>query len=216
MPASSPQANDGEAEAESSGDEKPAAPQQAVPSSCLLPLLRCQKAVAKKAVAKKAPAKKGGRKAKVPEHFEGGDAWQEMSSAERKQWLKENKPALSDEEVSAKKAAALEKRRATLAAKKAAAEAEETNQVIAAEPVSQEQAVVALDAIEVAQVLASKGEAPAPATAVELEEEQISEEEEEEELEVVSFEHGGKTYLKAADGVLYDQETQEPVGVWNC
>ena len=213
-------ANDG-SEVESSGDEKePAAPQAVAQVSAVQePVTQvpvAKKPAFKKEAAPKVAAKKGGRKAKVPEHFDGqGDAWQEMSAAERKQWLRDNKPVLSDEEVSAKKAAALEKRRATLAAKKAVAEAEETNQVIAVEPVSQIEAVVALDAIEVAQVLASKGEPAPPATAVELQEEPISDEDEEEE-EVVKFEHEGTTYLKAADGVLYDQESQEPVGVWNA
>jgi hypothetical protein len=32
---------------------------------------------------------------------------------------------------------------------------------------------------------------------------------------VEKFEHEGKTYLRAADNVLYDVETHEPVGVWN-
>jgi len=238
-------ANDGQdadvSDSDSSDDNEPTlAPQPPVAQESVAQEPVAQEPVAKKAVAKKPvakkpvakkevvigagsqklPAKKGGRKAKVPQHFAVAgmephlheDAWQAMGSDERKQWLKDNKPVLSDEEMSAKKAAALEKRRATLAAKKAAAE-EETNQVIAVEPVSQTEAVVALDAIEVAQVLASKGEAPVPAPAVELEEEEVSEDEEE---EVVKFEHDGTTYLKAADGVLYDQETQEPVGVWDA
>ena len=38
---------------------------------------------------------------------------------------------------------------------------------------------------------------------------------EEDELPVSEFDIEGKTYLKAADDILYDQETQEPVGVWN-
>ena len=34
-------------------------------------------------------------------------------------------------------------------------------------------------------------------------------------VEVVKFEHEGTEYLKAADGILYDPETQDAVGVWN-
>ena len=41
------------------------------------------------------------------------------------------------------------------------------------------------------------------------------EEEEEEATEVVKFEVEGKTYLKDNEGVLYDMESQEAVGVWN-
>ncbi len=39
--------------------------------------------------------------------------------------------------------------------------------------------------------------------------------EDEAEVEVVKFEHEGTEYLKAADGILYDPETQDAVGVWN-
>ena len=42
-----------------------------------------------------------------------------------------------------------------------------------------------------------------------------SEEEEEEELEVTLHQHEGKTYLKSKDNMLYDQETQDTVGIWN-
>ena len=41
------------------------------------------------------------------------------------------------------------------------------------------------------------------------------EEDEEEATEVVKFEVDGTTYLKDNEGVLYDMETQEAVGVWN-
>ena len=41
------------------------------------------------------------------------------------------------------------------------------------------------------------------------------EEEEEEELEVTLHEHEGKTYLKSKDNMLYDQDTQDTVGLWN-
>ena len=38
---------------------------------------------------------------------------------------------------------------------------------------------------------------------------------EEEEIKVAKFEHGGKTYLKASDNMLYDPSTSECVGCWN-
>jgi len=31
----------------------------------------------------------------------------------------------------------------------------------------------------------------------------------------VKFEHDGVTYLKDANGVVYDMETQDEVGVWD-
>jgi hypothetical protein len=45
----------------------------------------------------------------------------------------------------------------------------------------------------------------------------VEEEEEEEvpEVSVVKFAHGGKTYLKSSENILYDPETQDPVGMWN-
>ena len=47
------------------------------------------------------------------------------------------------------------------------------------------------------------------------EEEEEEEEEEDEATEVVKFEVDGTTYLKDNEGVLYDMETQDAVGVWN-
>ena len=54
--------------------------------------------------------------------------------------------------------------------------------------------------------------------ALDANDEELHEEEEEEEeeaTEVVKFDVDGKTYLKDNEGVLYDMETQEAVGVWN-
>jgi hypothetical protein len=44
---------------------------------------------------------------------------------------------------------------------------------------------------------------------------QVEVEEDEQEVSVVKFEHAGKTYLKSSENILYDPETQEPVGMWN-
>ena len=46
-----------------------------------------------------------------------------------------------------------------------------------------------------------------------LEEEEV---EEGEEIECIKFEHKGKEYYKTADGVLYDPETSEAVGIFNA
>ena len=46
---------------------------------------------------------------------------------------------------------------------------------------------------------------------LELEEEEVDEEA----TPVVKFEHNGVTYLKDEDGVMYDMESQEPVGRWD-
>ena len=52
-----------------------------------------------------------------------------------------------------------------------------------------------------------------------MEEEEVEasdEEEEGEEIECTKFEHKGKEYFKTADGVLYDPETSEAVGIFNA
>ena len=40
-------------------------------------------------------------------------------------------------------------------------------------------------------------------------------EDDEEEVKVVKFDHGGKSYLKSSDNMLYDPASQELVGCWN-
>ena len=180
----------------------------------------------KEKVAKK-KSKKGGRKVKVPEHFTGEDsAWQAMTGAERKQWKKDNKPQLSDEEKAAKKKAAADKRKATMAAKKAAAEQaplvpeqELTVDVDASTaPTTPEQddssAVTTPDApVKVQPAVTPEKHTAIPMQA--LDDADSSDDEAEAEVEVVKFEHEGTEYLKAADGILYDPETQDAVGVWN-
>ena len=181
---------------------------------------------AKKA-AKKA-AKKGGRKVKVPEHFTGEDSeWQAMTGAERKQWKKDNKPQLSDEEKEAKKKAAAEKRKATMAAKKAAAEQaplapqqELTVDVDASTapstPEKDESSAVSTPNAPLKAPQAVTPEKHMPIQMQDLDEVESSEQEDEDaEVEVVKFEFEGTQYLKAADGILYDPESQDAVGVWN-
>jgi hypothetical protein len=41
------------------------------------------------------------------------------------------------------------------------------------------------------------------------------EEEEEEEVSVSKFVHKGTTYLKDENNVIYDKESQDPIGEWN-
>ena len=45
--------------------------------------------------------------------------------------------------------------------------------------------------------------------------ETASEDDEEEEIKVAKFEHGGRSYLKASDNMLYDPSSSECVGCWN-
>ena len=43
----------------------------------------------------------------------------------------------------------------------------------------------------------------------------VEAQQDDEEVSVVKFEFEGRTYLRASDSVLYDEETHEPVGAWN-
>jgi hypothetical protein len=58
-------------------------------------------------------------------------------------------------------------------------------------------------------------EAPEEAVAEEAQEEAVAEEAQEETVTAKVFEFEGKKYLKTEEGILYDQATEECVGVWN-
>lgn len=137
------------------------------------------------------------------------------------------KPELSDEEKLAKRKEAAEKRKAAAAEKQAAIVLAMAQSLIAAE----KQASSASDSekpktpVKSAATPKAKAKpvvvAKAPEPEPELEVEDLEEEEEEtEEGEDVEVEKwvcpvDDITYLKSPDNVLYDLDTQEPVGVWN-
>ena len=181
----------------------------------------------KEKVAKKKATKKGGRKVKVPENWTSIDEeWQQMTAAARKQWKKDNKPQLSDEEKAAKKKVAAEKRKATMAAKKAAAAEQVPQQELTVDvnattaPTTPEQDSSAVSTPN-APVKVQSAVTPEKHTPIQMQDlDDVSdlsaeEEDDDESVEVVQFEHEGTAYLKAADGILYDVETQDAVGVWN-
>ena len=123
--------------------------------------------------------------------------------AELKREVKQKKKAAKE---AADKAAAKEATDKALA-EKAAADKAAADKAAAAEKAAAEKAAAAeKDAKEAEQTLQN--------FAIESEDEE-EEEEEEEELEVTLHEHEGKTYLKSKDNMLYDQETQDTVGIWN-
>ena len=147
------------------------------------------------------------------------------TSAKRAETKAANLAAMTDEEKEAKKAAASAKRAATLAAKKAKTEAEAPAAIIGV-TVSEAPIVVEEVAPIVVVVEEVKPQAAVPVVPVfqaELVEEDISiaDSDSDEEMTVVRFTHDGMTYLRAVDesdeanAVLYDTESNEPVGVWN-
>jgi hypothetical protein len=119
------------------------------------------------------------------------------------------KPKMTAEEKEAAKQAKAAEKEAAKQAKEA--EKEAAKQAKAAEKEAAKQAKAA----EKKQTEEAKAELKA--ANAEQEDAELQEEEyQEEATKVEKFEHDGKTYLRAADNVLYDMETHEPVGVWNA
>ena len=148
-------------------------------------------------------------------------------TAEEKEAEKAAKLKAKEDDKAAKAAAKEAAKQAKLQAKadaKAAKEAEKkalaekkAAEKKAKEQVKEKVAVLEKELTEVATKAAEEIVQEMAALDVndgELHEEE-EEEEEEEATEVVKFEVDGKTYLKDSEGVLYDMETQEAVGVWN-
>ena len=148
-------------------------------------------------------------------------------TAEEKEAEKAAKLKAKEEEKAAKAAAKEAEKQAKLQAKadaKAAKEAEKkalaekkAAEKKAKEQVKEKVEVLEKELTEVATKAAEEIVQEMAALDVndgELHEEE-EEEEEEEATEVVKFEVEGKTYLKDNEGVLYDMESQEAVGVWN-
>jgi hypothetical protein len=119
------------------------------------------------------------------------------------------KPKMTAEEKEAAKQAKAAEKEAAKQAKEA--EKEAAKQAKAAEKEAAKQA----RATEKKQTEEAKAELKA--ANAEQEDAELQEEEyQEEATKVEKFEHDGKTYLRAADNMLYDMETHEPVGVWNA
>lgn len=149
------------------------------------------------------PKKKVTRKKKTAEEKEA----EKLAKAETKAKLAAEKKAAKEAEKALAKAA-------KEAEKKAKAEAKEAEKLAKAE------------AKKAAKKTAKK-ESPKSPTPVEelveelgeleLEDPEILEEEEEDDgaVEVVKFTHNGTEYLRDADGIVYDIETQEEVGGWD-
>ena len=123
------------------------------------------------------------------------------------------KPELSDEEKAAKRKAAAEKRKASAQAKQEAFIQAKVEAALVARGLS---SAGSSGSESTTPVKTSKQSvaSPAPAADAELE---IEELEEEENLEVDEWDcpADGKTYLKSANNVLYDIDTQDEIGIWN-
>lgn len=141
-------------------------------------------------------------------------------TAEEKEAEKAAKLKAKEEEKAAKLKAKEEEKAAKAAAKEAEkqaklqAKAAKAAEKKAKEQVKEKVAVLEKELTEVATKAAE--EIVQEMAAVDVNDGELHEEEEEEEAtEVVKFEVDGTTYLKDNEGVLYDMETQEAVGVWN-
>lgn len=139
------------------------------------------------------------------------------------------KPKQSAEDKAATKAAKEAEKAAAKAAKEAAKAAKEAEKKPKATKVAEKKADIVPPVPVVAAVAAVADPKPIaggvaetkPSTEDEssCEEEEYSEEDDDaaaEEIKVKKFEHEGKKYKRSEpDNILYDWETDEPVGVWN-
>lgn len=129
------------------------------------------------------------------------------------------KAELSDEEKAAKRKEAAEKRKATAEAKQAAYIQAAVQAALIAQGLSSAAPSTAgssgSESTTPVKTAKQSDAAPAPAPAVDAELE--IEDLEEENLEVDEWDcpADGKTYLKSANNVLYDVDTQDEVGIWN-
>jgi len=114
-------------------------------------------------------------------------------------------------------AAPLSKKEQKEAEKKAAKEQKEAEKQATKEKKAQEKAAAKAEKSSKKPKEDVKPAAPVPVPAPVEEDEEDEEDEEEEEvvLTVKKFVFQGKTYLRTADNVLYDAETQDQVGVFN-
>jgi hypothetical protein len=160
----------------------------------------------------------------------------EATSSVEKKPKKKRAPKKTAEEKEAEKAAKKAEKEAEKAAKKAekAAEKEAEKAAKKAEKAAEKEAKKAEKAAKKSPTLTV--EIPESGKEVEIKSAEIkvevysdddeikdlddvissdNEDDNEEDVEVVKFEYNSVTYLKTAEGILYDEETQDVVGKWN-
>jgi hypothetical protein len=127
------------------------------------------------------------KKAQQEKEKQEKKAKQEQEKQEKKAQQEKDKKEKAEQAKAAKKAQQEEEKKAKETAKKAQQEEKKATKKVAA-PV------------------------PEPVKSVEL---CAEEEEEEDSINVKNFEFEGKLYLRSDENVIYDAETQSPVGMWN-
>jgi len=127
------------------------------------------------------------KKAQQEKEKQEKKAKQEQEKQEKKAQQEKDKKEKAEQAKAAKKAQQEEEKKAKETAKKAQQEEKKATKKVAA-PV------------------------PEPVKSVEL---CAEEEEEEDSINVKKFEFEGKLYLRSDENVIYDAETQSPVGMWN-
>ena len=169
------------------------------------------------------PKKKVARKKKTAEEKEA----EKKAKAEAKAKLAAEKKAAKEAEKEAAKLAkaeakaklAAEKKAAKEAEKKAKAEAKKAEKVAKAEAKKAEKKPAAVE--KIADEESPKTLTPTEEVVEEMGELQIEsptpldEEEEDDEVEVVKFTHEGIEYLRDANNIVYDIDTQEEIGEWD-
>ena len=120
------------------------------------------------------------------------------------------KKALAEEEKAAKKALAEEEK----AAKKALADQDKADKKAQQEEKAAQKALADQDKAD-KKAQQEKKEQKAQEEEKAKAKEVVPAKEEEESISVKKFEFNGKIYLRSADNVMYDSESQEPIGMWN-
>ena len=153
-------------------------------------------------------------KALAEQEKEKAKALVEQEKAAKKALAEEEKAAkkaLADQEKAAKKALA----EAEKAAKKALAEEEKAEKAAQKALADQDKADKKAQQEKKEQKAQEEEKAKAKEVVPAKAKEVVPAKEEEESISVKKFEFNGKIYLRSADNVMYDSESQEPIGMWN-
>ena len=157
---------------------------------------------------------KAAKKALAEEEKAAKKALAEEEKAAKKALAEEEKAAkkaLADQEKAAKKALA----EAEKAAKKALAEEEKAEKAAQKALADQDKADKKAQQEKKEQKAQEEEKAKAKEVVPAKAKEVVPAKEEEESISVKKFEFNGKIYLRSADNVMYDSESQEPIGMWN-
>ena len=167
----------------------------------------------KAAKAEKKAAKEAEKLAKEAEKAAKAEA---KAAKEAEKLAKEQEKIAKEQEKIAKEQEKLVKEQEKLAAKVADKAAKEAAKAAAKEEKKAAAKQAKADKkVEKKVEKVEKVEKKVEVVVADSESDSDSDSDEEPEVSVVVFEHGGKKYLRSSENVLYDEKTQDVVGMWN-